>query len=927
MGGGPAGAAVGLFPSRVATYLSSVQTLDGADELGVGNVLLTAINNASTIKYAAANGQSKFGDDVDGISFIEDAAEVDESETEADDLVGSITDFALDLDTIVETAELSLALLPFTVISGAVAVYMVAADVAAGVAAIVAGIQGNDAGAEFAHISTTLLGPTDYNSHFAYNLGDLFQGGEGDGGAGSAGTKGSDGADGSVEGGGLDNAGGTVIEDTIIAGNNATSRSLTVSAFGLGQEWNSEGLPTNYPTVDLDTQAQTSTDDLASPGTLTSYNHDLIGIDAGVSGLNVTDLTGTASSPLDPGLTVAARDPGDPTVITAYNPGPIAVNQDSDPTFLTRYDQLGNPRLVGGSEDIGAVERPLAASFVGGSDEDAAENIGTQIYSGWATDISDLSGGTPPTDNLGFVVTDDSDPGLFSTAPSVSPDGTLTFTPAQGQTGVAQITIELEDNAGASNPYTFSITIVPSSPPTLSPIGNIQAMENSSYAYAGAQVGDFNASDPSVRISATSSNTTLIPSFLIFSMSNENGLDGEVDLSMIIAPGQVGTSIITLTVSNSLGSATDSFTVTVLAPVYVPTLDPISPVSVPEDSTGDSVALTGISSGPGDGDPHVNLTVTSNNPSLILDPTIVYDGSSSQGTLVFTPMAGQFGTATISITATNDDSPTSSFTRNFTVTVFHINSAPTIDPVAPITIAEGSDPVFVSLSGITDGAADTGQSITVTATSSNPSLIRNPTHSYVSPDNFGSLTFVPIAGQYGTATITITVQDNGGTAYGGVDTTTESFLVTVTPVQVSVGSVSVQVGSDPDRLGRAPTPPHRAEYRPPVAEPRPVPDQPQRSSDSLGGGRHDHQRHRRQLRAGDDHRIGRELYDHPGKASLCRGPPDDHGRQCRDRDLYPGDRHPAWRRQRRWDRQQPGRRPGPRRLPRDRERPDPAHLP
>ena len=41
------------------------------------------------------------------------------------------------------------------------------------------------------------------------------------------------------------------------------------------------------------------------------------------------------------------------------------------------------------------------------------------------------------------------------------------------------------------------------------------------------------------------------------------------------------------------------------------------------------------------------------------------------------------------------------------------------------------------------------QSLSVTATSSNPALIANPTISYTTPDTNGMLSFTPIAGMNG----------------------------------------------------------------------------------------------------------------------------------------------------------------------------------
>ena len=63
--------------------------------------------------------------------------------------------------------------------------------------------------------------------------------------------------------------------------------------------------------------------------------------------------------------------------------------------------------------------------------------------------------------------------------------------------------------------------------------------------------------------------------------------------------------------------------------------------------------------------------------------------------------------------------------------------------------------------------------MTVTATSSNPSLIPTPSITYTQGSTTGTLTFAPVPNQLSAipVTITVTVTDNGGTADGGSDTT------------------------------------------------------------------------------------------------------------------------------------------------------------
>jgi Ca2+-binding RTX toxin-like protein len=67
----------------------------------------------------------------------------------------------------------------------------------------------------------------------------------------------------------------------------------------------------------------------------------------------------------------------------------------------------------------------------------------------------------------------------------------------------------------------------------------------------------------------------------------------------------------------------------------------------------------------------------------------------------------------------------------------------------------------------------------VSAVSSNPGLIPNPTVNYASPSATGSLSYAPVGNQSGTAVITVSVTDNGGTANGGSDTITRTFTIFV----------------------------------------------------------------------------------------------------------------------------------------------------
>ena len=111
------------------------------------------------------------------------------------------------------------------------------------------------------------------------------------------------------------------------------------------------------------------------------------------------------------------------------------------------------------------------------------------------------------------------------------------------------------------------------------------------------------------------------------------------------------------------------------------------------------------------------------------------------------------------------------------------NSKPLLNQnISDLSVDEDSDDHTVSFTGVADGDFHANQALTVTATSDNTGLIPHPTVTYTSPDTSGTITFAPVPDMIGTAKLTITVNDNGGSSNGGVDTVSTSFIVTVNPI-------------------------------------------------------------------------------------------------------------------------------------------------
>src|SRR5262249_53713772 len=104
-----------------------------------------------------------------------------------------------------------------------------------------------------------------------------------------------------------------------------------------------------------------------------------------------------------------------------------------------------------------------------------------------------------------------------------------------------------------------------------------------------------------------------------------------------------------------------------------------------------------------------------------------------------------------------------------------VNLPPTLDPIPdPAPLPGNSGAHAINLTGISAGGAEV-QTLTVTASSSNPVVIPNPTVTYSSPNGTGSLSYTPVTNQSGAAVITLTVTDDGGTANGGAGTAPRAF--------------------------------------------------------------------------------------------------------------------------------------------------------
>ena len=337
-----------------------------------------------------------------------------------------------------------------------------------------------------------------------------------------------------------------------------------------------------------------------------------------------------------------------------------------------------------------------APTFTKGADVTVLEDAGAQTVAGWATAIS-----AGPVDEvaqtLTFNVTGNTNAALFSAAPAVAANGTLTFTPAANANGSATITLTLSDNGGTAN--------------------------------------------------------------------------GGVDTS----PPQ--TFVINVTAVNDAPSFTAGPNQTVLEDAGVQTVSPWA---------------TAISTGPANESAQtITFQITGNtNAALFAAAPAV----SPTGVLTYTPAANATGVATITLRAVDNGGTANggvdaSPAQTFTITVNGINDAPSFGSGGNVSVAKSAAPSPYGqmwATSVSAGPADeAGQLLTFSVTgNTNPALFS------VAPavSASGVLSFTPVVNAFGIASVTLQLQDNGGTANGGVDTSApQTFTIEVTspPVYTS----------------------------------------------------------------------------------------------------------------------------------------------
>ncbi len=125
--------------------------------------------------------------------------------------------------------------------------------------------------------------------------------------------------------------------------------------------------------------------------------------------------------------------------------------------------------------------------------------------------------------------------------------------------------------------------------------------------------------------------------------------------------------------------------------------------------------------------------------------------------------------------------------RELTIALLDVNERPTMDAIANAVVCHPDvNGHRIALSGITAGD-EASQTVSLAVAATGADLFETLAVATGNGET-GELSYVLKPGANGTALITVTVTDNGGTANGGVDSYAVDFTFEVDPIQVAIAS-------------------------------------------------------------------------------------------------------------------------------------------
>ena len=353
----------------------------------------------------------------------------------------------------------------------------------------------------------------------------------------------------------------------------------------------------------------------------------------------------------------------------------------------------------------------------------------------------------------------------------------LAITPALHAYGTATITlIAVNGNMErATNTFTLNVTFVNYLPTFTAVVANRTIREDAGSTNFTFSIADVETALSNLTVTATSTNTTLVPNGNL----TLSGTTANRTLNLTAVTNLSGTSLISIIVTDG-GSATASnnFLLTVLSVNDAPTFSiSTNRIDQSEDAGLTTVSnfLSAISNGPSNESSQSNWLVLNYTTNFFAQAPAV----DSNGTFTFTVATNSNGTNSISFVLADDGGTANGgrdrTTNTLTLAVASVNDVPVFTTnVSSLTISEDAGRTNLSFSIFDGDHALTA--LTVTATSTNTSLVPTNGFTFTGTSSNRTVGITALTNAFGTTEISLIVSDGGG----GSDTNT--FLLTVTSV-------------------------------------------------------------------------------------------------------------------------------------------------
>ncbi len=460
-------------------------------------------------------------------------------------------------------------------------------------------------------------------------------------------------------------------------------------------------------------------------------------------------------------------------------------------------------------------------SFTKGPDPIINEDSGLINLPNWATKISPdqnfPAAANEQAQTVNFIVVGTSaPPGTFLVAPSITPAGALSFRLAPDALGPAVVTIELKDNGGTASGgqdtsavQTFTISgLFVNDVPTFNKGPDVTVLENSGPRTVTSWATNVSADDV-FPTSADETGQTINFNFVTNSFSGLFSAGPSIDtagnLTFTPAANVSGSAVLTFNLHDNAGTAnggvdtspTKTFTINVTFVNQPPSFTATNPPAVPEDTAGANTVSPWATYVPGPGNVAAGESLLQYHVIGVGNTALFTAGGqpvvNGAGNLTYTLAPNQSGTATFTVTSQNNGGTANggndtSAPQTFTIIAALVNDQPSFTASSPAAVNEdtgahtlaGWVTAFEPSGTLPSDANEAGQTVLAYNVSgvSNTALFTVAGQPAV--DTTGKLTYTLAPNQSGSSTFTVAVQDSGGTALGGIDTSvTQTFTLNV----------------------------------------------------------------------------------------------------------------------------------------------------